>query len=186
MSIHSSQRRSSANHTLHSLISREPKQFPKADQFIPERWLDPAYPTYKEPLTEFPNLRGDIAFGYGNRGCPGTDLTSLELFTLFGALAAVYDIKKPEGTDHLPWYEVHPYVITMTLPFPVDIKPRSEKKRQWILDNCQDAGWTLKTKDQVTSRWDVLDKEKDGSPFSWQGVCVPYVCCQLYVLAFTQ
>ena len=137
-------------HANNFLISREPKQFPKGDQFIPERWLDPAYPTYKEPLTEFPNLRGDFAFGYGNRACPGTDLTSLELFTLYGALASCFDIKAPEGTEHIPWYEVHPYVITMTKPFPMDIKPRSEAKAKLIMEMCpDDAGYTLMGKSRL-------------------------------------
>ncbi|RMX80617.1 hypothetical protein D0867_16369, partial [Hortaea werneckii] len=93
-------------HANHFLISREENMYPKPNQFVPERWLDPSYPTYKEPLTEFPNLRGDISFGYGNRSCPGVDLTYFELCTLFGALAWSFDIKAKEGTTP-PYYEVN-------------------------------------------------------------------------------
>lgn len=95
----------------------------------------------------------------------------MELFTLYGALASVFDIKKPEGTDHVPWYEVHPYVITMCRPFPMDIKPRSEAKRQFILDGCPDPGYTLKEKKET--RWDQTFIE-NGKPWSWQDLITPY------------
>ena len=118
-----------------SLISREESKYPRGNEFLPERWLEPSYPTYKEPLTEYPNLRGHIAFGYGNRSCPGVDLSNMELCTLFGALAWSFDVSPVEGTT-VPYYEVNPYVITMTKPFPVQITPRSEKKRAFTM-----TGW---------------------------------------------
>ncbi|KAK4545499.1 hypothetical protein LTR36_002849 [Oleoguttula mirabilis] len=157
-------------HANHYLISREESKYPKGEEFIPERWLDPAYPTYKEPLTEFPNLRGHIAFGYGNRSCPGVDLTNMELCTLFGALAWSFDIKPKEGLQPLPWYEVNPYVITMSKPFPVDITVRTEEKRQFIMEASPDAGYTLK--DKAEDKWDIVH-EADGKPWTWQGLA-PY------------
>ena len=125
-------------HANNYLISREPKQFPNGNEFVPERWLDPSYPTYKEPLTEFLQIRGDVAFGYGSRACPGVELTNLELFTLFGALAWSFNIS-PKG--EVPRYEVNLYVITMTSPFPINIEPRSEEKRRAVLEGCDDAGY---------------------------------------------
>ena len=124
-------------HANNYLISREPKMFPKGNEFVPERWVDSSYPTYKEPLSEFPHIRGDIAFGYGMRACPGVDLTNLELFTLFGALAWSFNIS-PKGD--LPRYEVNPYVITMTSPFPINITARSEEKKKFIMAE-KDAGY---------------------------------------------
>ena len=44
----------------HSLISREESTYPQGNEFKPQRFLDPKYPTYKEPLTEFPNLIATI------------------------------------------------------------------------------------------------------------------------------
>ncbi|KAI6841238.1 cytochrome P450 [Hortaea werneckii] len=157
-------------HANHFLISREENMYPKPNQFVPERWLDPSYPTYKEPLTEFPNLRGDISFGYGNRSCPGVDLTYFELCTLFGALAWSFDIKAKEGTTP-PYYEVNPYVITMAKPFPVDITPRSEGKKRYILDGCEDAGYTLK--DKKEDRWDLTHRA-DGKLWDWDGLAPAY------------
>ena len=52
-------------HANHFAISRDEDLYPDGAEFRPERWLDPSWPTYKEPLTEYPTLRGDIAFGYG-------------------------------------------------------------------------------------------------------------------------
>jgi hypothetical protein len=71
------------------------------------------------------------------RACPGVDLTNVELFTLFGALAWSFNIS-PKGD--IPRYEVNPYVITMTSPFPINITPRSEEKRKFIMSE-EDAGY---------------------------------------------
>nr|POF04147.1 cytochrome p450 monooxygenase psod [Quercus suber] len=153
-------------HANHFLISREESKFPKPTEFLPERWLDPKYPTYKEPLTEYPNIRGDMAFGYGSRACPGVDLTSVELCTLFGALAWAFDIKPKNKDVPLPWYDVNPYVITMSKPFPVSITARSEEKRRFIMD-VPDAGYMLK--DNKEGKWD-LTHEKDGGLWTWEGL----------------
>ena len=52
-------------HANHFAISRDEVMYPDPVEFHPERWLDPSWPTFKEPLTEHPVIRGDIAFGYG-------------------------------------------------------------------------------------------------------------------------
>ena len=164
--------------------------YPRGNEFLPERWLDPSYPTYREPLTEYPNLRGDTSFGYGNRACPGVDLTYNELCTLFGALAWAFDIRartpaaaapvptpSAPAASNLPWYEVNKYVITMSKHFPVSITPRDEYKRQWILQNTpdDDPGYTL-TK-QAKSRWDlVFDHDRPDAGFwDWEGLAPQYI-----------
>ena len=158
---------------LRSLISREPSQFPRGNEFVPERWLDSSYPTFKEPLSEFPNIRGDIAFGYGARACPGVDLTNMELFTLFGALAWSFDISPKDKNQPMPWYEVNPYVITMSKPFPINITARTEEKRRFILDGCPDPGHFLKEKPE--HRWDlgVVHEDREQA-WTWQGLSVPF------------
>lgn len=111
-----------------------------------------------------------MAFGYGNRACPGVDLTNMELCTLFGALAWAFDIKPKNKDVPLPWYDVNPYVITMSQPFPVSITARSEEKRRFIMD-VEDGGFTLK--DKKEGRWDI-EHEKDGKLFTWQGLAPTY------------
>lgn len=145
--------------------------YPQGHEFIPERWLDSSYPTYQEPLSEFPNLRGDKAFGYGNRSCPGVDLTSNELHTLIGSLLWAFDIKRPEGKSApIPWYETAPWVITMSKPFKCDVKIRSEKKAAWIREAAPDGGNLIKDHvEDCKTRWDVARKPGEEL-FAWDGL----------------
>ena len=46
-------------------IHREEKLYPDADKFNPDRFLDPKYPTYREPLTQYPNVQNFSSFGFG-------------------------------------------------------------------------------------------------------------------------
>nr|OQO17441.1 hypothetical protein B0A51_16079 [Rachicladosporium sp. CCFEE 5018] len=170
-------------HANHYLISREESMFPRGEEFLPERWIDPSYPTYKEPLTEFPNLRGDTGFGYGNRACPGVDLTQTELTTLLGALLWSFNIARHSGRrgdeNPIPWYEVNPFVITMMKPFDCSIQVRSEAKRAYILEQpeAQDAGYLIRSHDEpTTSEWDMVRPESEAlpKPYTWEGLTVPF------------
>jgi len=159
---------------LFSLISREESLYPRGEEFIPDRWLDASWPTFKEPLSEFPNFRGDTAFGYGNRSCPGVDLTSNELLTLIGSLLWAFEIKRPEGRNGLdnplPWYETAPWVITMSKPFKCDIKVRSEHKRQQILNDFPAGDNLIKdNQSQCKNRWDVA-RQPGETLFAWGGL----------------
>ncbi|KAF2772703.1 putative P450 monooxygenase [Teratosphaeria nubilosa] len=158
-------------HVSQYLVQREEEQFPLPNEFLPDRWLHPSYPTYKEPLSEFPNLRNDRTFGYGNRSCPGVDLTYHELTTMIGSILWAYTIKRPEGKagyEHpLPWYETSPWVITMSKPFPCDVQVRSEAKRQYILNECP-AGENLVKDSEAerVDRWTVVRKPGEQY-YSW-------------------
>jgi len=161
-------------HANHYLISREESLYPRGNEFLPERWLSPEYPTYQEPLSEFPNLRGDKAFGYGNRSCPGVDLTSAELMTLIGSLMWAFEIKRSEGIagrDHpIPWYETAPWVITMSKPFPCSIKVRSEEKRRIIMTEFPEGGNLVKaTPAERKTKWDV-SRVPGEDLFQWDGL----------------
>lgn len=94
----------------------------------------------------------------------------MELTTLFGAIAWAFNIKPKDGSGPLPWYEVNPYVITMCKPFPIEIIPRTEAKRQWILGEVNDPGYWLTT--EPKSKWDIVH-DVDKSHWDWQGLA-PY------------
>ncbi|KAK0897082.1 hypothetical protein LTR91_010848 [Friedmanniomyces endolithicus] len=166
-------------HANHYLISREPTQFPEADEWRPERWLDPSWPTYKEPLSEFPTVRGDPGFGYGVRACPGIDLVATELYTTIGSIAWGFNIKRKEGKagyeNPVPWYQTNPYVITMASQFPADVTPRTAEKARIIRQLTEDPSLTVRAVGEKSEgqfgRWDVFRPEEgSGRTFDWEGL----------------
>ncbi|KAG0648686.1 Cytochrome P450 monooxygenase psoD [Hyphodiscus hymeniophilus] len=135
-----------AGSTIHALewgITRDPKIYPNADWFNPGRWLDPAYPTYREPLTTFPRLEGHSQFGYGRRACMGVDIVNHELFLVCGALAWAYNLKKKIGKDGREIVpkdlEYSSLLIAKPDWFELDLIVRDEKKRQKIVDQWEEA-----------------------------------------------
>lgn len=81
-------------HPLEWSISRDPEMFPDPESFNPLRWLEPEYPTYKEPLTQHPNIINMTQFGYGHRTCMGQTVTEADLIAGIGAIAWAFTISK--------------------------------------------------------------------------------------------
>lgn len=44
---------------------RNPTKYPDPENYRPERWIGPGWPTYKELLTKYPNVKGMTSFGWG-------------------------------------------------------------------------------------------------------------------------
>ena len=63
-------------------ITRDESLFPDAEAFRPERWLDPNIPTYREPLSKYPEIKGHSGFGWGGRSCIGQGYSEIVLFTM--------------------------------------------------------------------------------------------------------
>ena len=72
--------------------------YPDPETFNPLRWLDPAYPTYKEPLTEYPTIINSSQFGYGRRLCQGQTVAYRDLLIGIAAIAWLFDIKKDSSS----------------------------------------------------------------------------------------
>lgn len=100
--------------------------------FNPQRWLSPEYPTFKEPLTVYPNLNGYSQFGFGRRTCQGVPIVEQDLFLTMGGLAWAFNIRKrrDENGMEIPihWNDYTPLLIAKPVKFLFDVTPRAEDK----------------------------------------------------------
>lgn len=74
-------------HAVQWMVHREPIRYPEPESFRPDRWLEPGWPTYKEPLTQYPNLQNFSAFGFGRRICPGQNIAEKSMYILIARIA---------------------------------------------------------------------------------------------------
>ncbi|KAF2461368.1 cytochrome P450 [Lineolata rhizophorae] len=86
----------SVMHPLEYSISRDPDIFPDGDSFNPNRWLDPKYPSYKEPLTQYPTILNCTQFGYGRRICQGQGVAEVDLLVSIASIAWLFKIQRNE------------------------------------------------------------------------------------------
>lgn len=117
------------------------------DTFLPDRWLNPSYPTYKEPLTTYPRLEGHSQFGYGRRVCMGVDIVNHELFLVCGALAWAYNLKKTDSNGQevqLNDMDYSNLLISKPSVFALDLTVRNEAK-----------------KEKITSMWETAEREDE-------------------------
>ncbi|KAI9662518.1 MAG: hypothetical protein M1821_008685 [Bathelium mastoideum] len=123
-------------HVLELAISRDPRLYPDPETFNPSRWLDPAFPTFKEPLSEHPKLDGHSQFGEGWRKCLGIGLTEATLLLACSGVVWAFDCRqKRDASGKLVPVDVDarkPTVIGGPLPFELDMKPRTTARAQQI------------------------------------------------------
>lgn len=145
-------------HPLEWSISRDPTMYPDADAWNPTRWLDPAFPTYKEPLDQFPTITGFSQFGYGKRTCQGQKLTEADLFVGIGSIAWLFTINgdqreagaverdpekvhddegqtgrtRNEEQRHDPTMHFSGLLIAKPLPFKFELRIRSRTRAQKV------------------------------------------------------
>lgn len=98
-------------HPVQWSIHREEELYPDPEQFLPQRWLDPSFPTYKEPLDKFPNLQNYSAFGFGRRICPGMHIAERSLYILISRIAWSSSIRaKVDAMGNPMWPPSYDYV----------------------------------------------------------------------------
>ena len=119
-------------------IHHDPELYPDPDTFNPARWLDPEYPTYKEPLDKFPNLQNYSSFGFGRRICPGMNIAENSLHLLVARIGWAADIAKRPGVD-VPLYDYTAGFNVQPKPFVFVLKPRSNA-RQMLIEKTWEVG----------------------------------------------
>jgi hypothetical protein len=84
--------------------------FPDPETFNPLRYMEPSYPTYQEPLTEYPTIINISQFGYGRRLCQGQTVADEDLLIGIGSIAWLFNIKRLSD-DNTP-IPAEPAVVT--------------------------------------------------------------------------
>lgn len=113
-------------------IHRDPELYPQSDDFLPKRWLEEGWPTYKEPLSTFPNITHFSSFGFGRRICPGMHIAERSLYLLTARIAWTCNWRKKRGHDgkeiEPPLYDYVDGFNVQPKWFPFDLEVRSEER----------------------------------------------------------
>ncbi|KAF2856684.1 cytochrome P450 2E1 [Plenodomus tracheiphilus IPT5] len=143
-------------HPLEWAIARDPDMFPDPEAFNPLRWVDPAYPTYQEPLTRFPTIINSTQFGYGRRTCQGQTVSDEDLLIGIGSIAWLFNIERTSDDTS---------IVGATTPTPIPIineKPSIANKDL----SASTTPSNLPTMEQkILSKYDYPGSGHAGSPF---------------------
>lgn len=123
-------------HILDIAVSQSTDRYVRPDLYNPGRWLDPASPNYREPLTEFPRIKGHHIFGRGKRGCPGQDMAEAALYVQCGNMVKNFRMEPKRGEKGEPLWpsdnDRSNDVIGGPKEFECVIRARSEERREIV------------------------------------------------------
>ncbi|KAF2242368.1 cytochrome P450 [Trematosphaeria pertusa] len=123
---------------------RNPTKYPDPETFRPERWLEPGWPTYQEPLTKYPTVKGMTSFGFGQRQCLGQSITQDELVVACGGLMWAFNLRPKvnpvTGQDiEVPLDKSNSLLIVKPDPFLMAFEPRSATRRAEVVEQWKEA-----------------------------------------------
>ena len=120
------------------------EKYPDSYTYRPERYLEDKWPTYKEPLTQFPTVKGLTSFGFGQRQCLGQSLTHDELIVACGALCWGFNMTKKINPKTGKEIDIdinksNSLLIVKPDPFEMAFTPRTRDRKDEIISNWQSA-----------------------------------------------
>lgn len=139
--------------SYHRAINRVPSKYPDPETYRPDRWLDPSFPTYQEPLSKYPNFRdskfGMHSFGWGRRKCLGMDIVDDELFVTGAALLWAFNMSQAvcsKTGDKIPidTLSTNSHVILEPSKYEMRFDIRSEERRSHVVENYGQVASGLK------------------------------------------
>ncbi|KAF2877631.1 cytochrome P450 [Massariosphaeria phaeospora] len=143
---------------------RNPTKYPDPDNFRPERWLDAGWPTFQEPLTKFPTLKGMTSFGWGQRQCLGQSVTQDELLVSCGGLLWAFNLK--EKIDPATGIKIvvsaeksNSLLIVKPDPFEMAFEPRNDIRKAEVIEN-----WRIAEKQDSEERMAFLRRAEGKEP----------------------
>lgn len=133
-------------------INRVESKYPDPETFRPERWLEPGWPTYQEPLSRYPNFRegqGMHTFGWGRRTCLGNNIVDDEMFCFGAGVLWAFDMAPqtcPRTGEPVPidTQATNSHVILEPSAFRMAFKPRSRERGADVLDGYKSLVGELK------------------------------------------
>ncbi|KAK3361443.1 cytochrome P450 [Lasiosphaeria ovina] len=150
-------------------IHHHEREFPDPDRFLPDRYLDGN--DHKRP---FPGDRGYMTFGWGRRVCSGQALAEQGTWITVARLVWAFNITK--ARDPATGAEIDVDIFAYTnglnmrpLPFPCDIKPRSDEIRATIVREGEQALQDLRVHDgeskyRMSTFYQQQKRKLDGEP----------------------
>ena len=119
-------------------IHRDPTLYPAPEDFIPERWLEPKWPTFKEPLDVYPNLQNYSAFGFGRRICPGMNVAERSLNILVARIAWACDVCGVDEWDYTGYRYTKGFNVQ---PEEFPLRGKLREGREVIVKNEWETVW---------------------------------------------
>jgi hypothetical protein len=118
-----------------------PAKYPDPEAYRPERWLEPGWPSYQEPLTQYPTIMGMSSFGWGQRTCLGQSVTRDETLVACGGLLWAFNMGKKQAPDGR-WIEAsttksNSLLIVKPDSFEMSFKPRNKSRAADIVANWE-------------------------------------------------
>ncbi|KAJ5788307.1 cytochrome P450 [Penicillium paradoxum] len=110
--------------------NHNPEIYPEPSEFKPERFIP------SEGIDAAPDPR-NVAFGFGQRRCPGHLLADTTLFITMASILAVFDLSKPRGADGKfiePQVDFTPGLISHPQPFECVFTPRTPGHKDLVLE----------------------------------------------------